>query len=67
MSLRELCEGNLEGGSFNGDPEGCVKGPRWGAGGSSSGGLEQQALKMGISFHRGPAGEPGWGLIYQEL
>jgi hypothetical protein len=24
-SLRELCEGNLEGGSFSGDPGGCVK------------------------------------------
>jgi len=32
-----LPEGNLEGGSFNGDPGGCVKGPRWGAGGSSTG------------------------------
>jgi hypothetical protein len=41
LSLRELCEGNLEGGSFTGEPGGCVKegsgdghlcqyGPRWG-------------------------------------
>jgi hypothetical protein len=25
------------------------------------------ALEMGISIHRGPAGEPGKGLIYQGL
>ena len=25
LSLREHCEGNLEGGSFTGDPGGCVK------------------------------------------
>jgi len=37
VCLRELCEGNLEGGSFNRDPGGCVKGPHWGAGGSSTG------------------------------
>jgi len=37
LSLRELCEGNLDGGSFNGNIGGCVKGPRWGAGGSSTG------------------------------
>ena len=27
LSLRELCEENLDGGSFNGNPGGCVKGP----------------------------------------
>jgi len=37
LSLRELCEGNLDGGSFNGNAGGCVKGPCWGAGGSSTG------------------------------
>ena len=37
LSLRELCEGNLEGDTFNGNPGGCVKGPRWGAGGLSTG------------------------------
>ena len=36
LFLREVCEGNLEGGSFNGDPGRCVKGPHWGAGGSST-------------------------------
>jgi hypothetical protein len=25
LSLRELCEGNMEGGSFTGDPRGYVK------------------------------------------
>ena len=59
--------GTWRGGSFNGDPEGCVRGPRWGARGLSTGGLEQQTLEAGISFHRGPAGEPGRGLIYQGL
>ena len=37
LSLMGLCEGNLEGGSFNGGPGGCVKGPRWGAEGLSTG------------------------------
>ena len=46
-----LCEGNLEGGSFTGDTEGYV----------------EKALEKGISLHRGPAGEPGKGLIYQGL
>ena len=27
----------------------------------------EKALKMGISFHRGPAGEPRRGHIYQGL
>jgi len=40
--LRELCEGNLEGGGdfFIRDPGGCV----------------EKALEMGTSLHRGPAG-----------
>ena len=38
-------------GSLAGDPEGLV----------------EKSLEMGISFHRGPAGEPGRGLIYQRL
>ena len=50
-SLRELCEGNLEGGSFPEDPEGYA----------------EKALETGISLHRGPGGEPGRGLIYQGL
>ena len=37
LSLRKLCEGNLEGGSFNGGSGRCVKGPRWEAGGLSTG------------------------------
>ena len=37
--------------SFTGDPGGCV----------------EEALEMGISFYRGPAGKPGRGLIYQGL
>ena len=32
-----------------------------------SGGKVEKALEMGIYFHRDPAGEPGRGLIYQEL
>jgi len=31
------------------------------------GGKVQKALERGIYFHRGPAGEPGSGLIYQGL
>ena len=31
------------------------------------GGYVEKALEMGISFHRGPAGEPGRGLIYRGL
>ena len=51
FSLWKLCEGSLEGGL-----------PCWGPGGQV-----EKALEMGISFHWGPAGEPGKGLIYQEL
>ena len=32
--------GTWRGCSFNGDPEGCVKGLHWEVGGSSTGGLE---------------------------
>ena len=38
-------------GSFTGDPEGYV----------------EEALEMGIPFHRGLSGEPGRGLAYQGL
>jgi len=31
------------------------------------GGQVEKALEMGISFHRGPFGGPGMGLIYQGL
>jgi hypothetical protein len=37
LCLTEFCEGYLEGGFFNGDPGGCVKGPHWGAGGLFTG------------------------------
>ena len=37
LSLCELCEGNLEGGSFAGDPEGYA----------------EKAPERGISLHRG--------------
>jgi hypothetical protein len=47
LSLRELCEGNLEGDSFTGDPGGDV----------------EKALETGISRHRDSAGEPGRGLV----
>ena len=30
-------------------------------------GQVEKALETGISFHRGPTGEHGMGLIYQEL
>jgi len=44
LSLREVCEGNVEGGSFTGDPENMLS----------------KALEMDICFHRGPAfGENG--------
>jgi len=31
------------------------------------GGYVEEAMEMGISFHRGPTGEPGRGLIYWGL
>jgi hypothetical protein len=46
LSLWELCEGNLGGGSFAGGPEG----------------YERKALGMGISLHGGSVGQPGVGL-----
>ena len=49
LSLRELCEGNLEGGFITRDP----------------GRYVEKALEAGISFHRGCAGEPGRGLVYR--
>jgi len=51
FSLWELCEGNLEEGL-----------PFWGPWR-----IGKEALEMGISFHRASAGEPGRGLICQEL
>jgi len=39
LSLKELCEGNLEEGSFTGDPENMLS----------------KALEMDVCFHRGPA------------
>jgi hypothetical protein len=45
LSLWELCEGNLEGGSFAGGPE-CY---------------ERKALGTGISLHGGSVGQPGVG------
>jgi hypothetical protein len=45
-----------------------VKGTwRVGSPGGYPGGEVEKALEMGISFHRGPAGEPGRGLVYGEL
>jgi hypothetical protein len=44
-------KGTWREGSLAGDPEGYI----------------EKALEMGISFHRSPVGEPGRGLIYQEL
>jgi len=44
-------KGTWREGSLAGDPGGQVK----------------EALEMGISFHRGPTGEPGMGFIYQGL
>jgi len=29
--------------------------------------MQRKALRMGITLHRGPAGEPGRGLVYQGL
>jgi len=47
-----FCEGNLEGGSLSGDPDGHL----------------EKALEMGISVYRGSAfGEPGGGLVYRGL
>jgi hypothetical protein len=50
-ALWELCEGNLEGGLP-------CWGPWW---------IGRKGSGDGIYFHRGPAGEPGSGLIYQGL
>ena len=43
--------GTWRGDSFTGDP----------------GGYEEKALEMGISLRRGPAGEPGRGLVHWRL
>ena len=51
LSIWALCEGNLEGGSSTRDPEGYV----------------EEGAGEGISFHRGPTGEPGRGLMYRSL
>ena len=51
LSLREFCEGNLEGDSFTGDPVGYV----------------EKALELDISLHKGPTEEPGRGLVYRGL
>jgi len=52
LSLRELCEGNLEGGA-----------PLLG----TLEDVKRKALEMGISLHRGPSGEHGTGHIYWGL
>jgi len=49
LSLWEICEGNLEGELSCWELEGMV----------------EKALETGIHFQRGPAGEPGRGLIYR--
>ena len=51
LSLWVLYEGYLEGGSSPWDPEGYV----------------EEGSDEGISFHRGPTGEPGRGLMYRSL
>jgi len=51
LSLWVLCEGNLEGGSSTRDPEGYV----------------EEGSSEGISFHRGPTGEPGRELMYRSV
>jgi len=71
--------GNLEGGLSTGDFERWLKGAlqvgnhygssvkrTWREGflAGYPGGYGEKALEMGISFHRGPTGEPGKGLIY---
>jgi hypothetical protein len=81
LSIWPHCEGNLEGGSFTGDLEGYVEegsgdgylslgAPLGNLEGGDSftgdlGGYVEKALETSISFHRGPAGEPGRRLIYQ--
>jgi hypothetical protein len=51
LSLCDHCEGNLEGGPLLGTLEDV-----W-----------RKALETGISLHRGSAGEPGRGFIYQGI
>ena len=53
LSLRELCEGNLEG----------VGAPLLG----TLEEVKRKALEMGISLHSSPTGEPGKGHIYWGL
>jgi len=50
LSLRELRKGNLEGGT-----------PLL----RTLEDVYRKALETGISLHRGPAGEPGRGIVYQ--
>jgi len=47
LSLRELCEVNLEGGAFTGDPEDMLS----------------KAPEMDICFHRGSAFEENGGTL----
>jgi len=56
LSLRELCEGNLEGGSYTGGVENMLS----------------KTLEMDICFHRGPAfggngGTLSWGLLREGI
>jgi hypothetical protein len=52
LSLKELCEGNLEGGGV----------PLLG----TLEDVYRKALETGISLHRGPAGKPGRRIVYQD-
>jgi hypothetical protein len=68
LSLWAFCEGNLEGGSITGDPEGYIEGSgdghlfpqvlHWGPG---RGLIYQRLRDMDVSLHSGPTGEPGKG------
>jgi hypothetical protein len=55
LEVERLSVWELCGGNLEGGP------PCWGPW------RIEKALEMGISFHRGSAGEPGRGLIYQGL
>ena len=51
LSLWELCQGNLQGRTFVGDPVG----------------YERKALETGISFHGGSAGQTGVSSFNQDF
>jgi len=78
LSLRELCKGYLERGSFSEDPEGYGEegsedghhspwGPRWGICRGLVCRVLEKTLETGTFLHRGSVKNHGGGSVYREL